>query len=411
MLVAVQPDLLARGLTAATAQEPGVTLRAEKVRLGLTRLGVAGPEGTEVSLVELVGGRERGLGDVIVRGTTNTPGPLVRWRCDRRIRRIRARGVTPDGRRLEAAVEVRTASCRHRLAAAWPGRIRAGQAIVLRVRDRWGLGDLQGRICFTPPGGLPACRKLRVPARVGRARWPLHARRPGRWRMWLVVPSIGRVADRVLVAHPGRRLILLATGDSEIQVLDEMLAARLRSRHVTVKSDARVSTGISKLAMFNWVQHAGRQARRLRPDVTVMFIGANDGFALRVGRGYVSCCGAAWTVAYARLTRRMMAAYARRGAGRVYWFLLPAPRSRRSAGYFAAINAGFRQAAATLPGDVRIIDAFRVFTPGGRFRMRLRDGRRVRTVRSSDGYHLSPSGDDIAARLVIRAMREDMLIG
>ena len=84
---------------------------------------------------------------------------------------------------------------------------------------------------------------------------------------------------------------MLATGDSMIQIVDGFLEAGLGGR-ASVKSDARISTGISKTLMLDWVAQARRQATR-RPQATVMFIGANDGFAIggarvlrrRVGEG------------------------------------------------------------------------------------------------------------------------------
>ncbi len=53
-----------------------------------------------------------------------------------------------------------------------------------------------------------------------------------------------------------------------------------------MRSDAHIATGISNPARLNWVKKARRQASATKPDVTVMFIGANDGFPL----GSAPCC-------------------------------------------------------------------------------------------------------------------------
>ena len=79
---------------------------------------------------------------------------------------------------------------------------------------------------------------------------------------------------------------MLATGDSMIQIIDGDLQRRLGGRGpISVRSDAHISTGISKPFMFDWIAHARGSARTLHPDVTVMFLGANDGFPMgtRVG--------------------------------------------------------------------------------------------------------------------------------
>ena len=66
-----------------------------------------------------------------------------------------------------------------------------------------------------------------------------------------------------------------------------------------MRSDAFVSTGISKPSLLDWQRQAGRQAARA-PDVVVMFLGANDGFSM----GSAACCGEAWVAEYARRAQR-----------------------------------------------------------------------------------------------------------
>ena len=217
--------------------------------------------------------------------------------------------------------------------------------------------------------------------------------------------AVALLAVALTAAYPGqaearRGFTVLATGDSMIQIIDGFMKERLRSRGVRVKSDARISTGISKPFMLDWVRHARRQARRIRPDVTVVFIGANDGFPI----GRAQCCGRAWVAGYARRARLMMSAYGRRGAGRVYWCLLPAPRRGEFRRIYPAVNAALRKAQASRRADARLIRFDEVFTPGFRFRPVIRwHGRRVR-ARQKDGVHLSRSGASIAASILIRTL-------
>src|SRR3954452_8385047 len=139
-----------------------------------------------------------------------------------------------------------------------------------------------------------------------------------------------------------------------------------------MRSDARISTGISKPFMFNWPAHARASARELHPDLTVMFLGANDGFPMGTpSGGKAPCCDQAWVREYARRARKMMRSYARRGAGTVYWLLLPAPRRDRCGRVFRPVNRALRSAAASFPGVVHLIDLGRTSTPGGRFRQTM----------------------------------------
>jgi hypothetical protein len=196
---------------------------------------------------------------------------------------------------------------------------------------------------------------------------------------------------------------VLATGDSMIQIIDSFMKERLKSRGVRVKSDARISTGISKPSMLDWVRHARRQASRIRPDVTVVFIGANDGFPI----GGVQCCGPAWIRGYAHRARLMMSAYARGGSARVYWCLLPAPRGGEFRRVYSAVDAALRRAQASRTRDVRLIHFERVFTPGFRFRPVIRWHGRLVHARQSDGVHLSRSGASIAASILIHTLTTD----
>ena len=240
----------------------------------------------------------------------------------------------------------------------------------------------------------------------------LRPRRPGRHP--LTVTAFGVIIKRVLVVRPAsRRLRVLATGDSMIQIIDGDLKQRLARRGpISVRSDAHISTGISKPFMFNWPAHARASARELHPDLTVMFLGANDGFPMGTPSGAKApCCDQAWVREYARRARTMMRSYARRGAGTVYWLLLPAPRSPRFQAVFGPVNQALRTAAQSFPGSVRLIDLGATFTPHGRFRLRMRWHGKLRTVRQADGVHLSVAGASIATELIVRQMRRDGLVG
>ena len=147
-----------------------------------------------------------------------------------------------------------------------------------------------------------------------------HPPRPGRYALSVEGPAPFS-ARRTLVVRPAsRRLRVLATGDSMIQLIDGDLQHRLADRgRIAVHSDAHISTGISKPFMFDWVAHARSSSRALHPDVTVMFLAVRQGAVLQRRLGARVCAPA----------RTMMRAYARHGAGTVYSLLLPTPRSTR----------------------------------------------------------------------------------
>ena len=205
------------------------------------------------------------------------------------------------------------------------------------------------------------------------------------------------------------RLRLLATGDSMIQVIDGDLKRQLdRRRATTVRSDAHISTGITKPRLLDWLGKARGQASAFKPDVTVMFLGANDGFPLRSAAGTTArCCGEAWVAAYARRVEAMMRSYLRGARAYVYWLTLPAPRSARFARIYSRVNVAIRRAAERVGSGVRVVDLASVFTPGGQFRQEITFRGRTIDARQPDGIHLSTAGAAVAATLIVDQLRAD----
>ena len=105
------------------------------------------------------------------------------------------------------------------------------------------------------------------------------------------VPASGvRTLATAAPPRPGfarqHRLRLLATGDSMIQIVDGDLAQRLHGRRgTTVRSDAHIGSGLTKPSELDWLRKARGQASGFKPDVTVVFLGANDGYPLRATGG------------------------------------------------------------------------------------------------------------------------------
>ena len=96
---------------------------------------------------------------------------------------------------------------------------------------------------------------------------------------------------------------------------------------------------------------------------------------------------------------------------RVLWLLLPTPRDGFARRSFPAVNAALRAAASTNRRDVRILDLGKVFSPDGHYRKWIRVGDREVGVRQADGIHLSDEGAAIAAKIVVRTLREERILG
>jgi hypothetical protein len=204
---------------------------------------------------------------------------------------------------------------------------------------------------------------------------------------------------------------VLVTGDSMIDRISAQTKRALEQRRDEAKviADVHAGTGVTKPWRRSWLDYAPFQIRRDRPRATVVMIGANDGYPLLDDRGReVSCCRRAWVEAYARDAGSMMKSYTKNGR-RLYWLTLPAPDDDARYVNYAAVNYALHQAA--LRHDrVRLLDMVEVFTPGYKYRRRMRvNGKRV-AVREPDGVHFNHVGAGVAVRAIRRALRADGVI-
>jgi lysophospholipase L1-like esterase len=216
-----------------------------------------------------------------------------------------------------------------------------------------------------------------------------------------------------LAAPPKRPLhTLLVTGDSMSEPLDSDLAESLDPKGVHVVQDPHIGTGISQSILLDWGKEAAAQVKQYHPDAVVIFIGANDGFAMPGPTGaQVPCCSAEWAAIYAERARAMMNTYRQNGVARVYWLTLPAPRDPGRAKISRVVDYAVTVAAQPWADQVRMIDMVPVFTPGFVYRDAMTVGGQPTIVRESDGIHLNDAGSQVAANIVEAAIDKDFTTG
>jgi lysophospholipase L1-like esterase len=379
--IATVVGLVLAGGVATRAQSPaGLGLEALADETGWVSLRATAKAGSVVTVRELIGDGSVRVARFRAQADTTTRPRVVAWRCDRRVRRFLVYGTGPDGRGGTARARVTTPSCAGRLdVGVEPRRPRVRERLTVTLTDRWGTGDLGARVCLRRTCGRVALARGQKQGAVR-----LRARRSGRAPLAVTIPGTAPIRRDLTIRGVPGPLTVLATGDSMIQNVDLSLQRHLARPGRRVVSDAHVSSAISRPGSLDWPRHARRTAARIQPDATVVFLGANEGFAI----GRANCCGDAWVRAYAARVRRVMRAY----GGRVYWLALPTPRPDNFQRLFAAVNVAIRRAARGLP-HVRVVDAA---VPARH--------------RQDDGVHLDMTGADLVARQVIRAIRRDGLL-
>ena len=393
-------------LAAQAAPSANVGLVASLAHVGVVDLGFVGPPGAPVRFTETVAG----VPTTLAQAVTGPGGfvPLLRavtWRCDRLSRQLGATTIA-DGTLRRTVVEVRTPSCAGRLAVTVPRHVGARGVATVRITDRWRLGDRRVRFCVSGAGVRHRCDRVQLTASRAGVTRDVRVRRSGLLRVAVslqghrTVQRVGTGTRPPVTARRGP--VLLATGDSTIEGIDSYVGERLGTAARTV-STSRPGTGLSKTQAVSWPRAATGQVNRLRPRVTMISIGANDGFPMRTGTGStVTCCVTAWRAEYARRARVLMRTYTR-GAGKLLWLALPVPRDERKAAIVAAVNLAVRQAAAGRP-DVLVLDLGALISPGGRYTETIRRGGRDVQVRAQDGLHLSNAGSSLAADVIVQAL-------
>ncbi len=201
---------------------------------------------------------------------------------------------------------------------------------------------------------------------------------------------------------------LLVTGDSLSTPLDQELARRLAPDGVEVIRDPHLATGISNSDLVDWGELSTGQVREHEPDAVVVFIGANEGYAIAgPGGEQIECCGPDYAAAYANRARQLMDTYRQGGEAKVYWLTVMTPRDSDAQQIAKLVNASILVAAQPWRSQVRVIDTVQIFTPGERYRDSMDVDGEDTIVRESDGIHLNDVGSAIAADAVLERIDQD----
>jgi len=391
----------------ARAADPPALLGINSQR-GYIDLGMLAPTGAKVDFFERIAGQAvliaRGSADADVEYPSATVLRVATWRCDRLVRRFVAIATAPDGRQTVARAETRTPDCRDRLEVVVPRRVARGAVLPVTVFDRFTLGGAKATVCAGAQGAKARCQTVELTATALAATVRFRAGKDAVWR--IRVRHEGGVIERVLTVGDAKRPVdaaglpsLLITGDSLIEGIDAFLSDRLQTAF-DVTSDSHPGTGLVKPTAVVWPVLARQQAARLKPAVTVLSLGINDGFPI----AGVKCCGPTWISAYAARARGLMRTYTRGSQGRMLWLTLPLPRDPDFAVVSRAVNVAIHQAAAR-EDRVTLVDLAELLTPGDRYRDAMPIGGRSVRVRAGDGIHLSVAGARYVAGVIVETLQ------
>ena len=385
---------------------PGTSpFTADANRLGFVDLYFINAQGAPVTFYECVGGNPRYLGvqSQVVNGSFTPFYSAAEWRCDRTARYFAATATLPDGSFVRGTTDLQTPSCANRFAIETPSRLVPRQLTTVELLDRWDLGGVPTRLCYEPPIGAPDCHTVTFPSQIVVAQRKFRPRERGEWKVALQVGGYWihesvAVGVKALAAQKPLPTVL-ATGDSTMGGVDNFLADDL-GQAATVYTDVHPGASISQ--GDTWAAIASAQVTRLHPAVTVVSLGANEGFPMTTADGTVhGCCDAAWVAQYTADVRQIMLIYRQRHA-RVTYLTIPTPLDPARAVVTNAVNGAIVQAAAGLIG-VQVLRMDQLFSPNGYQNTISIDGHAV-DVRAPDGVHLNIAGTAIEAEQVAAAL-------
>jgi uncharacterized protein len=165
--------------------------------------------------------------------------------------------------------------------------------------------------------------------------------------------------------------------------------------------DSRVSSGLTSRSFFDWPEHAAKEMDRLRPEIAVFIIGAND-FAAPLDSAEDEHGQPAWKARYTALVEEMLAVLGSDDRT-VIWVGSPSFKDDRNE-QIEALDDHMREVVAKHE-KVAYVDAYALFTDAaGEYAASLPplddQGAEPVLVRAGDGVHLTPQGGARLAQAV-----------
>jgi hypothetical protein len=318
---------------------------------------------------------------------------------------------TPTTPGTSTAAHTSTASPPKRFNYAATERPNTSSGITLRASDHNSGTAEHFSYCVKGPLGPHHCTLVHVAAGTGAVTRQIPTQHPGSWKLTVKAPSQKDVAFTRWVSNPGNaKISLLTAGDSEMQIADDYIASDAAPYNTLAHADARQSTGLENEWFYNWFQGIDHDELLWHPQVTVMFMGANDGFGVTSDGQTAPCCDAEWSRLYAKAVERFSRTLVAGNRGVVLWTTLPAPLPPTFRTLFDGVNRALALAQQAMPSTIGIVPANQFFTPGNVYRNTMTWHGQEITIHEPDGVHLSASADVPYAELVMRTLRGDGLL-
>ncbi len=165
-------------------------------------------------------------------------------------------------------------------------------------------------------------------------------------------------------------------------------------------------SGLSNISYYDWPAHLATLLSTVRPQLVVVFIGANDDQGLSLD-GAASVPGTqAWVAGYAGRVDEVVSEATNAGA-RVVWVGMPPMASPGLNAAMQLEDAIYQHETASAPGALYVPSTPVLGNPSGLYEVSGVDAAgQPATLRTPDGVHLTPAGAGLLAHTVIDAVDE-----
>lgn len=220
--------------------------------------------------------------------------------------------------------------------------------------------------------------------------------------------SLAAMPDETASAFTGRaNPFVLLIGDSMMGVLGRVMEkALMETNAVSAVTCTSFGTGLTRPGIFDWGMKIDALTATARPEMAVVFFGADDRQLVEAAEGVVAYDRANdWRAAYAEHVGRTMDRLEARDVRRIVWLLLPDMRELPWQEHARLVNEIVADEAATRTNTVSLFDLGPILSrrPGTYTRYVMTGDGSALTVRDADGIHLSVDGARLVASALIKA--------
>jgi len=218
-------------------------------------------------------------------------------------------------------------------------------------------------------------------------------------------PGATRASQGVTTLPPFRHCTILEIGDSLGTDLGEGLHLQLeKNPSITLVVKTTVAAGLTNAWFYNWPGHLKKFLSQYRPQLLIVFLGANDEQAMVVNGQATPFDTRAWRSKYASNVSTVIKEAAAAHCV-VMWVGMPIMNPFGYRQKIQVINSIFSDMAQKMTNATFVSTWKFMADAKGNFRFNARVNGQLQPIRTADGIHLSYMGLNVLATYVVAQLR------